>query len=100
MRALTIEEMENLLQEATEFDEEIDPAWIYLTDDEQYATFCQLFARENLPHFDPFADEWISVDSNKQMKKILRGKDIPEIIKYALDFGRLVGRAEYALKNN
>ena len=100
MRALTIEDMENLLQEATEFDDEIDSAWLFLTEDEQYDTFCQFFDRDNFSHFDSFSDEWLEVDNEKILKKILRGKNTVELIKYALDFGRLVGRAEYALKHN
>lgn len=99
MQALTIEDMENILQEATEFDDEIDRSWIFFAEDEQYNTFCQFFARENFSHFDPFDDEWAEVDNSKTLKKILRGKDTVELIKFALDFGRLVGRAEYTLKH-
>ena len=100
MKALTIEDMESLLQEATEFDEDIDQAWVYMAEDEQYSTFCQLFERDNFSHYDPFSDDWEHVDYKKTLKKILRGKDTVELILYALDFGRLVGRAEYTLKNN
>ena len=97
MRALTIEEMESILQDATELDEEFDRMWILFTEDEQYPTFSQLFERDNFSHHDSFSDDWVEVDHRKIMKKILRGKDTVEIIKFALDFGRLVGRAEQAL---
>lgn len=100
MKALTIEDMESLLQEATEFDEDIDHAWVYMAEDEQYSTFCQLFERDNFSHYDTFTDDWEEVDYKKIMKKILRGKDTVELIRFALDFGRLVGRAEYTIKNN
>ena len=99
MKALTIEDMENILQEAIEFDEDIDHAWIFFAEDEQYTPFCQFFARDNFSHFDRFDDEWVQVDNTKTLKKILRGKNTVELIKYALDFGRLVGRAEYTLKH-
>lgn len=102
MRALTIADMENILQEAIEFDEDIDRAWVYFAEDDQYQPFCQFFERDNFSHFDSFSDEWIEIDNAdcaKRLKKILRGKDIPELIKFALDFGRLVGRAEYTLKH-
>ena len=97
MKALTIEEMESILQEATELDEEFDHMWILFTEDEQYPTFARLFDSDNFPHHDYFSDEWLEVDHRKAMKKILRGKDAAELIKFALDFGRLVGRAEQAL---
>ena len=100
MTALTIEDMENILQEATDLDEDIDHLWVLLAEDEQYPTFCQLFEQDNFSHFDPFSDEWVEIDHRKIMKKILRGKDAVELIKFALDFGRLVGRAEHALLNS
>ena len=100
MKALTIEDMETILQEATEFDEDIDRAWVYMVEDEQYSTFCQLFERDNFSHYDTFTDDWEEIDYKKTLKKILRGKDAVELILYALDFGRLVGRAERILQDN
>lgn len=99
MRAITAEDWDTILNDAGELDEELAQAYIYFTEDENYWTLFKLFDRRNFNHYDE-DEEYVTVDSAKIFKKILRGKDLAEVLRFTLDLGRLVGRAEYTLKNN
>lgn len=100
MQALDLESAEVILQDAEAIDDELGRAWCYFQEDEQYANFCKVFDRENFTHYDTFSDEWVEMDkdaNNAAMKKALRKVNVPELLKFVFDFGRLVGRAEYTI---
>lgn len=90
---------ENILQEASKFDDRIDEQWMKVVGDKQYDVLNQFLDPENYPHLDIFSDEWLEVDTHKAQKKIIKGQDAVELINYAYDLGRLVGRAEQVLLN-
>lgn len=89
----------DLINEAAEFDESLDQAYIFMCEDENYSTLVKFFDEENFSHYDKWYDEFVQPDTQAILKKILRGKDTAELIKFALDMGRLVGRAEQILSN-
>ena len=97
MKDLFTDDFENILNEASFIDEDIDRTWIYFTEEDHYAVVQQIFDRENYCHYDDWSDEFVEVDYQKALKKILRGKNIPDLIRYVFDFGRLVGRSEKIL---
>lgn len=93
-----MQNFEEILQAATEFDDRIDEHWAHMVGDELYDTLNQFLDPDNYPHFDSCADEWVEdIDTHKIQKKIIKGKDAVELINYAFDLGRLVGRAEQVL---
>lgn len=100
MTALTTEAFEDILNEAGQFDENIDRAWVLLIEDAEYQLLQKFFDADNFSRYDADYDTFIERDTAKIHKKLLRGQDVAELIKYALDLGRLIGRAEYTLLNH
>ena len=97
MTRLFARDWDDLIDEAAEFDETLDQAYIFMTEDKNYPTLVQFFDEENFSHHDKWSEEFVEPDTQKILKKILRGKDTAELIKFALDMGRIIGRAEQIL---
>ena len=93
---MTTGQFEELLNEASKFDDRLDLAWAECMGDREYQTLCELFDESNFSHDDDY-DGWIEVNTAKQWREILKGKDVHAIIRYAVLLGRLVGRAEQIL---
>lgn len=97
MIALFNSDWDDLINEAAEFDEDIDQAFISMTEDENYPTLVRFFDQENFPHYDKWNGDFVQPDTQAILKKILRGKNTAELIKFTLDVGRILGRAEQIL---
>lgn len=93
---MTTGQFEELLNEASKFDDRLDQDWAECMGDREYQTLCELFDESNFSREDAF-DEWVDVNTAKQWREILKGKDVHAIIRYAVTLGRLVGRAEQIL---
>lgn len=93
---MTTGQFENLLNEASKFDDRLDLDWAECVGDREYQTLCELFDESNFSREDAF-DEWVEVNTAKEWRRILKGKDVHAIIRYAFLIGRLVGRAEQIL---
>lgn len=87
----------NLLNEVGRIDPELECAFFDFADEDVFQTLSALFDETNFSRFDRFSDEQIEVDTSKAFKKILRGKDVSEVILAAFDMGRMVGTAEQKL---
>ena len=93
---MTTYEIEDLLNEASKFDDRLDLDWAECVGDREYQTLCELFDENNFSHDDDY-DGWIEVNTAKEWRRILKGKDVHAIIRYAVLLGRLIGRAEQIL---
>lgn len=95
MQTLFTDDFETILGEASD-DEYINNHFIFFSEEEDYKTLAQFFEKTNYAHYD-WDDELVTPDTKKILKKILRGKDTISLIQFALELGRLIGRAEQIL---
>lgn len=86
------DEYENILNAAAKIDEQINDEWQELVADQEYQTLFEFFDPENYSRHDEY-DDWIEVNTDKLLKKILTGKDRIALIRYAFMLGQLVGQA-------
>lgn len=100
MSPLFYEDYDCVLNEAAFIDENISQHFVEFQTEADYQTLAAFFAKANYEHYDVLADEFVTPDNPKILKKILRGKDTISLIQFALDLGRLIGRAEYTLYHN
>ena len=100
MAPLFYEDYDCVLNDASFIDEDINQHFVNFQGDDDYQTLAKFFDQRNYHHFDVLSDEFTSPDTQKLLKKILRGKDVISLIQFALDLGRLIGRAEYTLLNH
>ena len=97
MKPLFTENWFDIFDCVSRIDPELEASFLELYDDDNFLTLQQLFDKENFGHFDIFSDDYVRPDRAKIFKKLLRGKDVGEIILLALDLGRMLGRAEQLL---
>ena len=88
---------ERLINYAAKRDERTDEFWMELIRDEEYYTLIDFFDETHYNHYDQY-NEYIEFDTQKVLKKIIRGKDAVHLIRTAFDMGRLVGRAAHILE--
>lgn len=93
---MTTGQFEELLNEASKFDDRLDQDWAECMGDPEYQTLCELFDESNFSREDDY-EGWVEVNTAKQWREILKGKDVHAIIRYAVLLGRLIGRAEQIL---
>ena len=92
------EDFEIVLDQAAKLDESIETSWAEMVGDEQYAKLIEFFSRDNF--FDSFEEEGFDRETViKNLKRVLVNTDRINLIEYAFDLGRLVGKAEYTVLN-
>lgn len=90
------EQYEELLDQAAKADERINDNWMEMMGDDEYQTLLEFFDKGN--YFDTWEDEFFPPATvEKNLKRVLQGKDRIALIRYAFQLGKLVGRAEYTL---
>ena len=99
MAPLFYEDYDCILNEAAAIDEAIGEHFVEFQTEADYDTLAHFFDKTNYQHYDVLAEEFVAPDTQKILKKILRGKDTISLIQFALDLGRLIGRAEYTISN-
>lgn len=99
MTLLYYDDWENILNLAGKIDDRLDCAWLELVGDNEYQTLLEFFDKSNYPHENDWG-EWEEVNTNKALKKIIRGKDCVALINYAFLLGQLVGRAGHIAETN
>ena len=88
------EQYEETLDQASKFYEQIHGWWMEMMGDEEYQTLFEFFAKEN--YFNTWEEEFFPPATiEKNLKRVLQGKDRIALIRYAFLLGKLVGRAEY-----
>ena len=96
MAPLSSREYSLLLKRAAYIDSDIDEHLCAFKGEDEWWTLDDFFDADNWPHYDEWNDEERGVNV-KELKKILRGKDMISLVAFALDVGRLIGRAEEIL---
>ena len=89
-------EMEDKLQAASKLDDWVQYSWAEFVSDEDYASLIAFFDKDN--YYDSWEENFYDMKIvTRNLKKILKGKDIVRLVESAFFLGQLVGRAEGTL---
>ncbi|MBE8950729.1 MAG: hypothetical protein SR3Q1_09060 [Quinella sp. 3Q1] len=97
MVPLSSEQFDALLNEAAAVEDDageyVKQHYMSFMEEKHWSTLFEFFEEENWPHYDEWEEKECGTNF-KRLKQILRGKDMVQVVAFALDMGRLIGRAE------